>query len=204
MQNNRINQLRSYLKNNNLDFFLLHHPSSLRYFFGFTGSNGLGFLTDKSIFFLTDFRYAEKASTEVYTDEVICADSPLIDSIVEMPVFRENSHIGFESEFLSYRDYSILKKNASHKLVPCEEVTGTISSVKSAEEIQYIKHACEITVAVYNDIQPILKEGCRELDIAAKISYLIKKMAVTETHLNRTFCLVKIPLSLMEFRGILL
>ena len=176
MYEQRIQQLFDYLSEQQLDAFLVSKPVNLQYLLGFTGSNGLSLISDKTVFFLTDFRYKEQASTEVTADEIVLVNGPLIDSLNKLPGFDSIKRLGFESEYVTYNTYRKLSGIADHAaLVPCSEAIDGIAAKKSPEEIALIQKACDITVSVYNDIQPLFSEGVSEVEIDAEISYRIKR-----------------------------
>jgi len=176
MQKTRISKLRTFLSENNLDSFILHDTTGLRYFLGFTGSSGLALITDKTVLFITDFRYKNQSASEVIADEIVITDKPLFDSLLRIPAFNSCGRIGFEAGLLIYSHFQNLDQAAPEKLVPCEDVTASISSVKSFQEIEYIKRACDITVAVFDDIRPFFRDSVTEMDIAAEIAYKMRKL----------------------------
>jgi len=176
MYEQRIQQLCDYLSEQQLDAFLVSKPVNLQYLLGFTGSNGLSLISDKTVFFLTDFRYKEQASTEVTAGEILLVNGPLIDSLNKLPGFDSIKQLGFESEYVTYNIYRKLSGIADHAaLIPCSEAIDSIAAKKSPEEIALIQKACNITVSVYKNIRPLFKEGVSEVEIAAEISYKIKK-----------------------------
>ena len=176
MYEQRIKQLCGYLSEQQLDAFLVSKPTSLQYIVGFTGSNGLSIISDKTVFFLTDFRYKEQASAEVTADEIVPADGPLVHSLNKLTGFDSIKRLGFESEYVTYDTYGKLCGIAGETaLIPCSEVIDRIAAKKSPEEIEFLQKACDITVSVYKKVRPLLKEGVSEIEIAAEISYKIKK-----------------------------
>lgn len=176
MHEQRIQQLSDYLSKQQLDAFLVSKPTSLQYLLGFTGSNGLCLFSDKTVFFLTDFRYKEQAAAEVTTAEIVPADGPLFDSLNKLPGFDNIKRLGFESEYVTFNTHQKLCGIAGDAaLIPCSEAIDGIAARKSPEEITLIQKACDITVSVYNDIQPLFREGVSEIEIAAEISYKIKR-----------------------------
>ena len=176
MHERRIQQLCDYLSKQQLDAFLVSKPVNLQYLLGFTGSNGLSLISDKTVFFLTDFRYKEQASIEVTADEIVPVNGPLIDSLDKLPGFDSIKRLGFESDYITYNTYQKLQDIAGHaSLIPCSEVVDSIAAKKSPEEIALIQKACDITVSVYKNIRSLFNEGVSEIEIAAEISYKIKK-----------------------------
>ncbi|OQY21189.1 MAG: hypothetical protein B6I37_09140 [Desulfobacteraceae bacterium 4572_35.2] len=71
MLKSRVNRLRDILRVKNLDALLLQGSVSLRYFCGFTGSDGVLLITLHQILFLTDSRYTTQAKAEVLADDVL-------------------------------------------------------------------------------------------------------------------------------------
>lgn len=169
MLDQRIELLRKHVNENNLDAFLITNSSALRYFLGFTGSSGIGFVTRDSIHFITDFRYREQAVKEVKAAEIHISKESVYAYLSNLAVFKNSKNTGFESESLDFHNYSILTNSAPETLIPFNDVAGKISSVKSPDEINYIKKACDITVGVFNEILCCFKTGVTEKDIVSEI-----------------------------------
>ncbi len=176
MNNTRLNKLRSVLASRNLDAFLISKLSSLRYLFGFTGSNGLGIISEKTSVFLTDFRYQGQAENEVTADELIIARKSLPKSLPTIKDIKSYKYFGFEAEDLSFRAYQQFSEELKDTtFVPFTEEIDKSAAKKSLDEIQYIQKASSITLDVYHQILEVLEEGVSEIDVAAEISYRIKK-----------------------------
>lgn len=169
MLDQRIELLRKHINTNNLDAFLITNSSALRYFLGFTGSSGIGLVTRNSIHFITDFRYSEQAAKEVKTAEIHISKESAYTYLSNLAVFKNSGRTGFESEYLSFQNYSILTNSNTETLISFNDVAGKISSVKSPDEIDCIKKACDITIKVYKDILGFFKTGISEKDIASEI-----------------------------------
>lgn len=179
MLEHRIQDLRHFLSSNELDAFLIIKPSSLRYLLGFTGSNGLGIITNSAVYFITDFRYKDQAEKEVQYDKIILADGSLINSIKEITEFNRFNTFGFESDYITYNSYQnlseVITSNPGSSLLPFAGTLDKIASKKSPGEILSIRKACDITLKVFDEIKPYFRENVTESDIAAEISYKIKK-----------------------------
>lgn len=177
MSDNRLLQIRRFLSDNNLEAFLITKHSSLRYIFGFTGSSGIGWITHKATAFLTDSRYKVQASKEVYCDDLLLVAGPLFENLPKFREFTQSKRIGFESDDLSFRLHQKLTSilDPSSSLLPFEDVFDKLASVKTPEELTSIKTACDITVQVFMELLSDISEGVSENDIAAEISYKIRK-----------------------------
>ncbi|MGX7404766.1 aminopeptidase P family N-terminal domain-containing protein, partial [Enterococcus camelliae] len=55
----RVEKLRSAMKKEKIDGFLVTSPYNLRYLTNFTGTTGLAVITLDKAYFVTDFRYTE-------------------------------------------------------------------------------------------------------------------------------------------------
>ena len=65
MSQKRIAALKKLVLKENLDGMIVTRLDHIFYLCGYTGSNGLLVITNKTAFFLTDFRYTEQAQKEV-------------------------------------------------------------------------------------------------------------------------------------------
>ena len=63
---NRIAAAREYLKRMDLDALLVTSMHNIRYFSGFTGSDGVVVISGDGLWFLTDSRYRTQAEEEVH------------------------------------------------------------------------------------------------------------------------------------------
>ena len=165
MNNTRLNKLRSVLAFRNLDAFLISKLSSLRYLFGFTGSSGLGIISENTSVFLTDFRYKDQAENEVIADDLIIVPNSLPKSLPTVKDIKSYKYFGFEAEDLSFRvhqQYADELKDAT--FVPFTEEIDKIAAKKSQDEIRYIQKASSITLDAYRQILEVLEEGVSEID----------------------------------------
>ncbi len=177
MNDDRVEALRNLFIEKEIDSFLVNSPTSLHYLFGYTGTNGLGFINTRKSYFVTDFRYKDQSANEVFATEIILADGHLADSLTGIDDIEECKKTGFESTAVNYDQYLSYKQIfGSSELVPCQETVEKIESVKSAVEIEYISKASEITIKVFNEIIDLIKPGITEKEVAAEISYRILRL----------------------------
>ena len=168
-----------FKKNKYLDGFLVLNPTNLAYLSGFEGE-GLALITKRSNFLFTDARYTEQAQKEcpdfkIVTDELNLKDARIIalDKIINQMNLKK---IAFESKFLNYSDYKKYTDSfKSVELVPFENTIEPSRMIKEKEEIIKIKKASQITTETLKEIIEIIKPGIRELDIAAELSYTMRK-----------------------------
>ena len=178
---NRIKNLRTKVKEKNLDAFLVTDLTNIRYLTGFTGSNALLVLTHKNIVLITDVRYQEQVKKETRKCKIIISDHGLFESLYKNNILTKAQTVGFEGSNLIFntaQKMKILFKPI--KFIPFNDFIENISLQKDESEISATIKAIEISDKVFSDMLGIVKPGMTELDISAEISYKIKKHGAEE------------------------
>lgn len=155
---------------------LVSAPPSIRYFTGFTGSNGLFLMAGSKDLFITDFRYSEQVREEVDDCEFIITPIPPIKYLVENKLIPKDTKLAIEDKRMSYDEYRTLISLFPQKnLYPASEIISGLRSVKDSREIAKLRQAASITDSVFTYIRGIIKPGITERDIAAEIAFQIRK-----------------------------
>ena len=173
--NEKIRHLREKLKALNLDGMIVSNPVSIKYLTNIE-VDGLLLITRKENIFLTYTMYLEMVkSTLTINDEVIVADFRDIgkDEYENFFLFCEN--VGFEENFVTYKEYQFLKqKYRINNFAETEEIIEKLREVKDEEEIKNIKKACEITDACFEHLKSFIKIGKTEKEIAFEIEMFFR------------------------------
>ena len=83
---------------------------------------------------------------------------------------------GFEPEHLSFDNYRrVTDVLDAVTFIPLSGEIDKIAAIKSFDEIKNIQKASAITIEVYHEILDLLTEGVSESDIAAEITFKIRK-----------------------------
>ena len=72
----RIDKIKEYLTELNLDAFYVTHIPNIRCLSGFSGSSAYLIITKNKNYFFTDFRYKEQSNKQVKGCEIIVNFSP--------------------------------------------------------------------------------------------------------------------------------
>ena len=173
--NEKIRHLREKLKALNLDGMIVSNPASIKYLCNID-VDGLLLITRKENIFLTYSMYLEMVkSTLTITDEVIVADFRDIDKDEYENFFLFCENVGFEENYVTYKEYQYLKqKYKVNNLAETEEVIEKLREVKDSEEIEKIKKACEITDSCFEYLKNFITIGKTEKDIAFEIEMYFK------------------------------
>ncbi len=170
----RIADLRKKVQAANLDGMIIADLDQVRYLAGYTGSNGLLVITDKTALFLTDFRYTEQAKKEVKGAKVnIMKTGDLVAGLAEFPgLNRRNMRFGYAESKLSVAAVQKLTISLPDILLaPADNVLLDLGWVKDKDEIEYISRACEIGDTALERVLNLVKPGVREKEICAELEY---------------------------------
>lgn len=173
--NEKIRHLREKLKALNLDGMIVSNPVNIKYLCNID-VDGLLLITRKENIFLTYSMYLEMVkSTVTITDEVIVADFRDIDKDEYENFFLFCENVGFEENYVTYKEYQYLKqKYKINNLAETEDIIEKLREVKDKEEIEYIRKACEITDACFEHLKTYIKIGKTEKEIAFEIEMFFK------------------------------
>ncbi len=174
--NSRLARLRQELRNRDLDAFLVTSLPNVRYLTGFSGSNGLCVVTGREAVLFTDTRYARQSKMEAKGCRRVITRRALFEAAALEGLLKHRRTLGFESHHVSYAQYRSLKRLfPRHKLSGQGELVENLALIKDPSEIKAIQEAGEIASRVFLEIVQLIRPGVSEMDIAAEISYLLKR-----------------------------
>jgi Xaa-Pro aminopeptidase len=148
----------------------------MRYVSGFAGETGYLYISEKRHAVVTDFRYTIQAEMEAEGYEIITIGSGGYEETLNNILKAEKiGRLGFEAEDMLYANYSSLKdKLLVDELVPVGSEITAMRRIKTANELEMIKKAEAIGDQVFVEILDYLQPGMTEIEVAARIEYLLK------------------------------
>lgn len=164
----------------NVDAVLVVSDKNRRYFTGFASTFGyLVLLKDNKNVFITDPRYYEMAQVLVQDGvEVLqIANGASAFGIVNDVLSSHNvKTVGYEDTELTVSKFAGIKdKLASYECVPVGHNIEIVRSIKTEEEISFIKKAQSITDLAFSKVLEIIKPGMTEIDLKVELEYLLAK-----------------------------
>lgn len=164
---------KELLKKYGVDAALVITQSNTFYLGGYESTNCRILMTDDKDYFFTDMRYLEEAKSCLKDRfEVLLGG---IEEIKELTDKLKVKKLGVE-ENISYGEYVSLKKLFDGvEFVAVDDAFKEIRAVKSEREIQLIKSAQVVTETAFNEILQFIKEGVSEIEIAARLEYIMLK-----------------------------
>lgn len=160
----------------NLDAVLISNGNNMRYVSGFAGETGYLYISDKHHIVITDFRYTYQAEAEAEGYEIVTIGSGGYEEAINDILRSDNTkNLGFESKDMFFSRYQDLKnKLILDELIPINDEITRLRRIKTPKELEFIKQAESIGDKVFAEILSFIKPGMTELEVAARIEYLLK------------------------------
>lgn len=163
-----------------LDAAIIVRSDGIRYFSGFTGTDGVLIVTPDKAAFLTDSRYTTQAGDEVVADEILEYSSK-VDGVINALQEYEVRSVGFEPSI----PYSLLnefqeKGSSSWRWQSIKAEFDSLRLIKDAQELALIERATALNASVFAEVLPMIKPGACERDIALALEYSQKKQGAEE------------------------
>src|SRR4051794_793510 len=158
-----------------LDALLVTDPAHLRYLTGFTGSNGYAVIGPGVRRFVTDFRYVERARTEVPDFDREQGPSQILGALAggwpDGPV-----RLGFDDEDVSVRTHARLAELLPDRveLVAASGVVEAERAVKEPGELARIRAAAELADDVYDWLLEWGIAGRSEQEVAVALEHQMR------------------------------
>jgi Xaa-Pro aminopeptidase len=165
----RLRKLRLVLENLGLDAFVICDRANTLYMTGFPCSNSFTVVGRKEAFFLTDFRYTERARREIRDFEVLRMQQEGTDELAGVLRGINPAVVGFEGT-VSYDLYRKLRKAAGRrKLAENARQILALRAVKDPSEIELIAGNQRVNERVFSSVVKTLRAGMSEIQIRTAI-----------------------------------
>lgn len=176
----RIEKLRTTMRQYGLESLLITSPYNLRYLTNFTGTTGLAVITLERLYFVTDSRYTEQAEKQAEDFIIVQNIGPIYEEVTKILEQDEPENIGFE-ENITYAEYVALEEIVplTTDLVPVSGMVEALREVKSADEVAIIKQACAISDQAFTHILDYIKPGMTEIQVANELDFYMRSLGAS-------------------------
>lgn len=176
----RVEKLRSAMKKEKIDGFLVTSPYNLRYLTNFTGTTGLAVITLDKAYFVTDFRYTEQAAKQAQGYEIVKNVGPIFDEVAKLCEKEEIQSLGFEEAFISFAQYGQLEDLLEETaLIPISGMIEELREIKDENEVKIVRKACEIADRGIEHIWNTIKPGMTEIEVANQLDFYMRSLGAT-------------------------
>ncbi|MDO9350286.1 MAG: aminopeptidase P family N-terminal domain-containing protein, partial [Deltaproteobacteria bacterium] len=167
---------------NQLDGILFTNLENIRYFCGFTGSDGTLLIARKEAFFLTDSRYWTQAEEEVKQSRIIHYKKKP-DGIASLLSDLKLKKVGVEGSSFTLSSYQFLMKKLGGEVefISLEDEIKNLRAAKDPQELSLIRAAIDLSTSSFTHIMEMLKEGAVEREVALEMEFFMKKNGAEAT-----------------------
>ncbi|MBN2040416.1 MAG: aminopeptidase P family protein [Spirochaetes bacterium] len=178
----RLKKLQTNLIKSKKFPYLISNLTNIKYLTGFGGTYANIVIDDKQIFFITDSRYTEYASSLLPESiEIIQMTTGLPDSLKDIlkTVKKKRLYIDYSIPLSGYQ--SLNNNLGKIKLIPGADEIDSLRIIKDENEINTLRKAVEIADKCFAHLLKIIKPGILEWDIAVEIEYFYRKNGCTKS-----------------------
>ena len=172
----RIETLREILRDSSLDAALVTSGVNIRYYSGFTSSDGMFLVTHKAAYLITDFRYTiqAKAQTKGYSEVVEATFAEQHERIRGFLQADGCERVAFEEQSMSVGEFGVYQA-MPFEWVPFSAELTKPRLYKSAEEIESLQRAQRIADQSFLEWLGRVHAGMTEQEAAAELNYVCMK-----------------------------
>jgi Xaa-Pro aminopeptidase len=149
----RADRVTALLPERNLDLLLVSNLVNVRYMCGFEGTNALVVVGASERVFVTDFRYFERARSEVPDYDVVRGKQDLLESVnaVVKDRLTGSVRLGFDDAHLTVRAHARLREllPSDVELVAAGGIVEELRAVKDEQELSAMRKAGAIADQLY-------------------------------------------------------
>ena len=173
----RKEQIRHLLSSEQLDALLIFGQADLRYLCGFTGSDGVLFVSKHRSVFLSDSRYQQQAHHEVAADEIRCYKSKL-QALADLFAETGCQQIAFDGRRLSVSQYLDLQRLCPPGVIftPLTDQLESLRAIKQSDELTFLRRAAELNRLAFEETLPTIRTGVTEREVALALEFNLKKL----------------------------
>lgn len=171
----RLTKLRNKMAELGVDAVIVLDELNQHYLSEFAFTDGLLFITKTKAYLITDFRYYEMALNSANKSfEVLTPDNrkEFLNKVIAEEGIKT---IGFEGGSVSYDTYRNYCDNYPCEFVNIGDTIEVIRQIKSADEIEKMQKAQDITDAALAHLLKFITPNMTELEVAVELEYAMRK-----------------------------
>lgn len=156
---------------------LLSKPSNIFYASGYTGE-GLALIADGLNAIVTDFRYTEQAGRQAPAFKAYEIKTGESHAHLAHTILKDHgmSAVRFEADQVTVADFEALKRDMPGiAFSPLDGAAEKVRRIKEPSEIALIEQACAISVAAFEKVLGIVREGMTETDLRIALDFEMLK-----------------------------
>lgn len=180
---NKLQEVKTLLKKNSLDAFLVSSIPNIVYLTGFSAFStdereAFLLITRNNQYVFTDTRYSEAVKRGIPSYTLIEHRPGILTTAQVLEILRKEKikNLGFESSNITVEEYERFKHALKNiKLLQFPNFLEGVRIRKEKSEIDAIAKACAMSDRAFDQILKQVEEGVSETKLAVELEYFIKK-----------------------------
>ncbi len=172
-----IRKIYARLAKAGLDGLIVSSPANISYLADFSSRDSYFIISHKANIYITDSRYTQEAKKGLKGSASITEiNGSVFKTIARACLDLGLKRVGFEERFLSFAEYKRIKEelNKNGDFVPTYGLVEELRQVKTAEELEKIRKATQITIKALRFIKDFISPGKKETEVAAELERFIR------------------------------
>ncbi|MHB8733731.1 MAG: M24 family metallopeptidase [Terriglobales bacterium] len=178
----RVRRLRERLAQERVRGLVVSHLPNVRYLTGFSGSNGLLWVSPNAVRLWTDSRYREQVASEVAGVGVSIPPQGTLWEALGQHLRRHTARragtriarVAVESDHITLAEWERLRASVPG-LQPSRSWVEELRAIKEPEEIAAIRAAVELGSSVFEAALEKIRPGMRETEVAGLIEFGLRQ-----------------------------
>jgi Xaa-Pro aminopeptidase/Xaa-Pro dipeptidase len=159
-----------------LDSLLVTDLAVIRWLTGFSGSNARLLLAGGSTVLFTDFRYREQVRQETSGIATVILKETLATELSSGSI-RLGDRMALQADHVTWQEMRQLsEKLGNREFTPVSSFFDEFREIKHIDELDRMRRAVQLSETVLEDVIAMIGPEVTEIDIAAEISYLHRKL----------------------------
>ena len=172
----RITKLRNKMAELKVDAVIVLDELNQHYLSEFAFTDGLLFITKNTAHLVTDFRYYEMALGKANKSFEIVMPQSRKEYLKKVISDEGIKTVGFEGGSVSYQTYrSYCEEYSECEFINIGDAIEVIRQIKSADEIEKMQRAQDITDASLAHLLKFITPNMTELEVAVELEYAMRK-----------------------------
>ena len=172
----KLSALRQKMSESSLDAVIVFDEINQHYLTNFSFTDGLVFVTKNTAYLITDFRYYEMALNRASKEFEVVMPENRFDLLSKIISENACATIGFEGDKVAFSTYERYKAHFSTvTFVSVGDMFAALRCVKSADELEKMQKAQDITDRAFSHVLNMLTPQMTELDVAVELEYAMRK-----------------------------
>ena len=172
----KLSRLRNEMKNLGIDAVVILDELNQRYLSDFAFTDGLLFITAEKAYMVTDFRYYEMALNTANKEFEILTPEARTGFLGTLLSDHGCKRVGFEGLSVSYATHnSYCEKYPAVEWVNIADTIEKLRRIKTADEIEFIQKAQNITDLAFAHILKVITPNMTEIEVAAELEYAMRR-----------------------------